>query len=65
MTCSTPPKFFQPLIAAAIETIELIAYGVLLVIVLVILLCRIELSGLDDLGDDRLFEGLGLVKQFL
>jgi hypothetical protein len=61
MTGLTAPKFLEPLVAAAVETVEFVADRVLLVIVLVVLFRRVELGGLHNLGYHRLPEGLDLL----
>src|SRR5665647_3551657 len=50
------PDLLQPLIAAAVPTIEFIFRRILLVEILMIFLGRVERSGLDDLCIDRLLE---------
>jgi hypothetical protein len=59
------PKLFESLVATAAETVKLISYRVLLVIVLVVFLGGIKFTGLGNLGYDRSFEGLVLFQKGL
>src|SRR5262245_18048190 len=54
-----PPQLLEPRVASAIETVELVADRILLVVVLVVLLRLVERSRRHDLGLDRLLEALG------
>jgi len=58
MTGRIAPKFLEPMVATAVSSVELVTDGVLLVIMLVVILCRVELGGLHNLGYDRFFKGL-------
>src|SRR5262252_2455337 len=52
------PQLLEPGVAAAIEPVELIANGILQVVILMILLGLVERPGWDDRRLDRLLEAL-------
>src|SRR5262245_19605566 len=53
------PQLREPLVPAAVPAVELVAHGILPVIMLVVLLGRVELGSGNDLGHDRLREAPG------
>jgi hypothetical protein len=53
------PDFPQALVAAAVEPVKLIPNGVLYIIFLVILLCRIKFGGRNNLGYNFTFNPVG------
>src|SRR5208283_3431275 len=59
------PNLLKFLVATACETVVIVTDRVLLVIVLVVILGRVELGGLGDLGYYGCFEGFALFQQFL
>src|SRR3970040_2545675 len=61
----TPPQLLEPLVPTAPVPIIPITNRVFLVVVLVVLLGRIELARLGNLGDDRPLEGFGLLQRLL
>src|SRR5512135_2718256 len=65
MTRLTTPKHIEPLVATAVKTVEFVTDRIFLVIVLVVILGRVELCCLYNLGNDRFFEGLVLLQQRL
>ncbi|GEM_PF-4584109 len=60
MTRLTTPHLLEPLVATAVVTVEFVTDRVFLVVVLVVILGRVELRGLHNLGYDRFLEGFVL-----
>ena len=56
------PEFLNPRVATAAIAVELVVYGFLLVIILMVFLGRVERPGDLDRGNDRLFQDTGCLK---